>query len=173
MTLTRLRPSFQGRVSRRQFWREWLTLLGVSLGSGLLAALVIVPPVLLTGRSFLTYEPILAWFGPAVGVILAPWVAAVLARRLHDLNRSGWWSLAPSCVMVLNSAAEVVEDRRGDFNPYQLELVGTPFLLLSLVGAIVVIVAGLLAGSAKPNRFGPPPADNHPPSRPEFAIFTS
>ena len=72
---------------------------------------------------------------------------AVGVRRLHDIDRTGWWMLA-------------------FYGPYLLGLVlafaGAPevagiLTLISLVGAVILLVFAFLPGTPGPNRYGPDP----------------
>ena len=69
--LTEKYAAFEGRAARSEFW--WFVLFGI-LGNGLLAAV----SQILGGL-----------FGLA---ILLPSIA-IAVRRLHDVDRSGWWYL--------------------------------------------------------------------------------
>ena len=86
--------TIEGRASRSEFW--WFTLFSV-LGSTLFDVLDAV-----LGWQF--GEPDI--FGNRAGVLnllfrlalLVP-IVCVTARRLHDVNRSGWWMLIPLTVI--------------------------------------------------------------------------
>ena len=86
--------TIEGRASRSEFW--WFTLF---LGLG--------------GILFDVLDAVLGWqfgepdiFGNRAGVLnllfslalLVP-IVCVTARRLHDVNRSGWWMLIPLTVI--------------------------------------------------------------------------
>ena len=86
--------TIEGRASRSEFW--WFTLF-----------------LVLGGILFDVLDAVLGWqfgepdiFGNRVGVlnllfnlaVLVP-IICVTARRLHDVNRSGWWMLIPLTVI--------------------------------------------------------------------------
>ena len=86
--------TIEGRASRSEFW--WFTLF-----------------LVLGGILFDVLDTVLGWqfgepdiFGNRPGVlnllfnlaVLVP-IVCVTARRLHDVNRSGWWMLIPLTVI--------------------------------------------------------------------------
>ena len=73
---------FSGRASRSEFW--WFALFG--LIGGIVTAVI---DVMILGYSAETYGPINIIFSV---ITFLPYLA-VGARRLHDINRSGWWQL--------------------------------------------------------------------------------
>ena len=73
---------FSGRALRSEFW--WFVLF-VSLGS----IVVTIIDIMILGYPIEVNGPMYLIFGVAV---LIPSIA-VTARRLHDVNRSGWWQL--------------------------------------------------------------------------------
>ncbi|HRK43663.1 MAG TPA: DUF805 domain-containing protein [Gemmobacter sp.] len=145
--ITRYMAIFQGRASRSEFW--WFQLFQL-----LLAIVVIIFFGVIAGLAGLSLNNpdvlagTLAGAGMTLGVIvlfilyivlatlylyfLAPASLAVLVRRLHDRNMSGWWLLVPFAIMLI-------------------PLVG---LLIAVIGMIVVLC---LKGTDGPNRFGPDP----------------
>ncbi len=72
---------FHGRAGRAEFWNYILTFLAVTVLAELLVYLTPIAALRMT----LTVWSI-GCFLPTVGVAI---------RRLHDLNRSGWWLVAP------------------------------------------------------------------------------
>ena len=73
---------FSGRALRSEFW--WFVLF-VSLGS----IVVTIIDIMILGYPIEVNGPMYLIFGVAV---IIPSIA-VTARRLHDVNRSGWWQL--------------------------------------------------------------------------------
>jgi uncharacterized membrane protein YhaH (DUF805 family) len=74
--------NFSDRASRSEFWLFVLFTFVASLILGLLDSLVV-------GALFLQFSPLSTIFTIA---ILIPSIS-VNVRRLHDVNRSGWWLL--------------------------------------------------------------------------------
>ena len=134
--------SFSGRAPRSEYWWFYLFLFLGNVVSTTLDTLLIDGGPDSGG-------PITSLF-TLVCVVPA---LAVTARRLHDVDRSGWWQAAPA----------------------GLGIVG---VLTSLAGALILSMAALLAaviitflllfwliqkGSTGPNRFGPDPLDGSNP----------
>jgi len=96
---------FNGRSNRAEFW--WF-LLGIYVIEGLLYGGLYLSS-LKNGQfdletflpHYMQFSPLVSLFGMA---ILVP-ILAVTVRRLHDINRSGWWIVAP---MVVSMVAYVV-----------------------------------------------------------------
>jgi uncharacterized membrane protein YhaH (DUF805 family) len=75
--------TFAGRARRAEFWWFGVFVWLVSMGADILDAVIFRPTV---------------WHGPQTGPIAILWTVATLlpnisvsVRRLHDLDRSGWW----------------------------------------------------------------------------------
>ncbi len=81
---------FQGRSRRAEYWLFYLLTIIVTM--------VLYVPLLAVGMDFETGEPN-AIGGLVMLVLGLVWLGlfvpslAVLIRRLHDTNRSGWWVL--------------------------------------------------------------------------------
>ena len=73
---------FSGRASRSEFW--WFQLFYF-----IACIIAVIIDVMLLGYTFEDDGPIQIIFGVAT---FLPYIA-VGARRLHDINRSGWWQL--------------------------------------------------------------------------------
>lgn len=132
--------SFVGRANRQRYWLASLALYGVLIGG--VAVGLLVPGV----------KPVLA----AVVFIVAMWGGlAVSARRLHDRNKSAWWSLLPVLAGVLVRAGHEVA-----LSSPQASLA---LFALSLPLSIwAVVELGILKGTTGPNRFGADPLQPTP-----------
>lgn len=76
--------AFSGRVSRRDFWH----FCSISLALAVLSVLPgLVFPLLMVVNT-------VVWLG-----LLLP-TAAMAVRRMHDLDRSGWWLVVPGVNLV-------------------------------------------------------------------------
>ena len=73
---------FSGRALRSEFW--WFVLFGF-LG-GIITTII---DIMILGYSVESYGPLNLIFSVA---LILPSIA-VCARRLHDINKSGWWQL--------------------------------------------------------------------------------
>jgi uncharacterized membrane protein YhaH (DUF805 family) len=100
--------------------------------------------------------------------LLVPWLA-VQVRRLHDINRSGWWLggfyllyLVYAVLMGSVMFGMMAAMKAGNAPPDPAAF-GTGFGIIGLIGLlqfvymIVLIVFYCLPGTAGPNRFGPDP----------------
>ncbi|MDC7785541.1 DUF805 domain-containing protein [Rhodoplanes sp. TEM] len=101
---------FEGRASRSEYWYWVLFVILVSLATGIVDYMLFGPG----GISPINALASLALFLPGL---------AVGIRRLHDIDRTGWWML----------------------------------LVITVIGALVLLVFACLRGTPGPNRFGPDP----------------
>lgn len=77
MTIQKWCFSFNGRIGRRDFW-IWMGLW----------ALLLVIIFSIAGSGWVSLQT------AAFGLVFSLWpTAAVLVKRLHDRNKSGWWAL--------------------------------------------------------------------------------
>ena len=107
--------NFSGRATRAEYW--WFILF-LSIGGLALSAISLfagIPAVLDTVFRIVTLIPFLA----------------LGARRLHDINRSGWWLLGYLGYILL--------------------------ILPGLVMTIILIIWGIKRGDTGPNKYGPDP----------------
>lgn len=127
-----LSPS--GRLSRREYW--------------LYGFLVILIANILIG-----WIPIIG----QIFTLVTSWASiAIAAKRFHDVDRSGWWMLAPAVPMALAGIGLLMTLERSTE--------GVGFTLAVIFGLVALgtnlwILFGVLirAGDAGPNRFGPAP----------------
>ena len=73
---------FSGRALRSELW--WFVLFGFLVG-----IITTIIDIMILGYSIESYGPVNIIF---TFVLILPGIA-VTARRLHDVNRSGWWQL--------------------------------------------------------------------------------
>jgi uncharacterized membrane protein YhaH (DUF805 family) len=137
---------FSGRAPRAEYW--WYVLaVGVT---GLVLGLIDV--LVLRRLIYGNYGPLGLVF--TLG-ILVPGLA-VLVRRLHDIDRSGWWALvkAPSYGLILWKGSPFAAMA-------VLKGLGTPLaviLVLAWLGAaFTVFLFTITEGTGDSNRFGPDP----------------
>jgi len=170
---------FNGRARRSEYWlwalflfvvNSALTILqyasvGFAAGSGDAKA---------AGAAGAMMIVVLIKFVFALGVLIP--TIAVGVRRMHDINRTGWWIMFPTGVMIVSAIvvftltgaewAAAIQNMKDldESNPAaafgQIMTVMRPFLwviLLTLLAKIVTFVFRVTDGTAGPNRFGPDP----------------
>jgi len=122
---------FKGRASRSEYWYFILfTFLGY--GAGFLLGLI---------------APVLLWLlGIFVLAILIPAIT-VAARRLHDINKSGWYQALPLPPGIIETIFAMNRNEVGEII----------FLIIGLVAYIYLIILLCTAGDSKKNRFGKNP----------------
>lgn len=87
---------------------------------------------------------------------------AVGVRRLHDIDRSGWWLLAPIVPYALGFAMmfpAILSGAADPANPFSMTGLGLAgiFLLIGFLMAVAVFIFSLLPGTKGNNRYGPDP----------------
>ena len=101
---------FSGRASRSEFW--WFALF--TFIGGIITAIV---DIMILGYASESYGPINIIFS----VITALPALAVGARRLHDINKSGWWQLLwitiIGGILLIIWYATVGENKKNQFGP--------------------------------------------------------
>ncbi|WP_066664570.1 DUF805 domain-containing protein [Sphingomonas sp. CCH9-H8] len=152
---------FSGRSRRKEYWMYTLFLVIVSI------VLAILDNALgLDGSA--TADPADP-FGAASGGLLGNIFAlgtlipslAVSVRRLHDLDRSGWWILLPMGPILVGAVllgVGMVQSLGGmGGGTSSLMVVGGIALFAGFICSIVLLVWYCTAGTAGPNRFGEDP----------------
>ena len=128
---------FEGRAPRSEYW-FWV--LGIVI-AGFVLGIVFGLIDAILGIHLLT-KLVLGLFELAV---LLPSLA-VAVRRLHDVDRSGWWILLPAAPALLSLLMRLAHIPGAGL-----------FSLIYLVCAIVLIVWYCTKGTTGQNRFGPDP----------------
>ena len=122
---------FKGRASRSEYWYFVLFLvIGYAIGIGL---------------SFVAFQ-FTFLLGAFVIAIIIPWIS-VAVRRLHDINKSGWFVALPLPAGVMETIFSV--NRQTTF-----EII---FAVIGFGCSIYLIVLYCTAGDSKQNRFGKNP----------------
>jgi len=139
---------FSGRAPRAEYWWFYLFLIiayfvavfiDMTLGSRLIGPYGILTTLL--------------WLA-----ILVPTIA-VGVRRLHDIDRTGWWMLAPIVPYVIGFAMMgpvLLDPEQAATATASMGIAGI-FMLIGGVMALVLFIFSLLPGTKGPNRFGPDP----------------
>ena len=140
---------FSGRSRRKEYWMFALFLFLCYLVFILLVGFGAAAAVTAGGAGLAGLGA-----GAMVGLgIFALFVLAMLiptlavgVRRMHDIDRTGWWIAMPYAFSI----ASLV---------FGGSIVAVVLSLASLVASIVVFVFTVLDGTRGPNRFGPDPKD--------------
>ena len=84
---------FSGRASRIEFWMFFLIYTIISFLLGMVAGLL----GMFTGSKLLGNIDNIYLLGTLIPSLAVSW------RRMHDINRSGWWSIFPLVGLVLSA----------------------------------------------------------------------
>lgn len=153
---------FSGRASRAEFWWFFLFVLIVyfvamiALGAaGGAAAMNPGAAILGGGFGVLSIFVIVFWLALFIPTL------AVQIRRLHDINRSGWWLGAFWLLYLVYMAVTFRSLFRGTLDgtpPTMSGLAGAMVIALAMfVYSIVLLVFFCMRGTKGDNRFGPDP----------------
>lgn len=151
---------FNGRSRRKEYWTwflfvvvAWIILSILDSALGLGGRTSVGPGAVPGGYAYgagvtggvLATLFLLATFIPGL---------AVSVRRLHDIDRSGWWLLLPLAPYALGFAIMLGSLAAGVPG---LAMVGGLAFLAGVICAIVLLVWYCSAGTNGSNRFGPDP----------------
>jgi uncharacterized membrane protein YhaH (DUF805 family) len=149
----RLLFSLRGRIARTDFW------------VGMTVIAVMVALAMLLGGHRVRGGSLGEFFAVVTAIaVLSPFcVVAVIVKRLHDLDRSGWHALILFVPLLLAAVALIVygglqdgriivEAQRYFTGVFYLTSGGALALLMYVVAKL-----GLTRGKPGPNRFGPEP----------------
>lgn len=137
---------FSGRAPRAEYW--WYTL-AVTAAIAMGKAMEVI----------LGIKPLLRFYGPISGAVLLITIlasVAVQARRLHDLNRSGWWLL---CIYIPEAATIIAAGKPGEeasAGATSLLVVGAMSLVM-MIASLVMLIFFVQRGTEGPNRYVPDP----------------
>lgn len=163
---------FSGRSPRAELWWFvlgtfvfWIAAMILSFGAVAgIGASVAQPSVGLLGAFGITWLILMVAFL----ALLVPWLA-VQVRRLHDIDRSGWWLggfyllYLVYAVSMASTMFRMMAAMKAGNAPPDPAAFGAGFGLVGLLGLlqfvymIVLIVFYCLPGTAGPNRFGSDP----------------
>jgi len=127
-----------GRLNRTNYW--------IALA---ITTLIVMPALVLTA-----VKPRYSWDG---WIIIASWVlggwawSAILVKRLHDLNLSGWWWLL-IWLLPIGALGVAVEVAFKLTTGQQLE---TGELGATILGIVIFSILGAVKGTVGTNRYGP------------------
>ena len=138
--------SFSGRSCRREFW--WFTLATTIFGFAM------------DGVDYAIGSEI-GWVGLVFTLFIMIPSLAVAVRRLHDINRSGWWLLIlifPAFALGFLGNVAALEDQFGNAEP-TIEPGATDLETLAalIITCAVLFIVMALPGSRGVNRFGSEP----------------
>jgi len=162
MNLTQLLFSYKGRIGRLDGW-----VAGLAVGA---ATSPIIPIFEFAAKGHSAVDPDtphipMGLLGLAVLVFgLANfWVCfALIIKRLHDRDRTGWWVvwhfLTMLLAMILIKVAIATPKEQA---PLWYVLAGSAGIAAAAISLWLFVEIGLLRGTQGPNRFGPDPGGLH------------
>ncbi|MBF9043127.1 DUF805 domain-containing protein [Rhodobacterales bacterium HKCCE4037] len=147
--------TFSGRASRSEFWFFYLFCYVVMFVAQILDFAIIAGLASTGGPIFIPVFTLITTFGLLIPQIAASW------RRLHDIDRTGWWLGGGMIAMVLFYGAlfgfVVSQEASGTFDGEPPEaffaLFGLSFLVI-LGYAITLFIFYVTKGTLGPNRYG-------------------
>ena len=158
MTLKQLFFSFNGRIPRSDLWAGSF---GLTLAAVVLVALLfpIASSLDLDLRTHISIGPIdtlLIWV-PIIPILIVIYFCffALVAKRLHDRNRSAWWLLILIIVPLLDSVVFKLWSSKPVDGVNATQIIWA--VARSVIAIWFVIELALLKGTDGPNRFGPDP----------------
>ena len=129
---------FSGRSRRKEYWMFTLFVVLVSLALMAIEMAVGIAEMFGAGGGPLSLIFSLATLIPSISVSV---------RRLHDIDRSGWWLLGPIVPLFLVGFALAT----------QLTWLAAIAGVLALIGILTLLGFAVSDGTKGPNRFGDDP----------------
>jgi len=152
--------TFSGRASRSEFW--WFMLFGFILSIVFTLPMGGVTEVNLTDQGTMNLKSIsiTAILFQIISLILSIPFYAVTFRRIHDINRSGWWVGGPILISSLISSLMLILVLIGATSPLSMhknDLFISFFVIGMLLYSILMFVWFCTKGTEGPNKYGPDP----------------
>ncbi len=142
--------NWKDRATRSEFWWCMLFVFLANIVIGILGLI-----------------PVLGAIIGFVGGIALGWLNTIVAiRRLHDLNKRGYWLIAvyvPLFIGTVLSVVGMLEREEG------LIFAGSALCFIGAAFYIYLFVLFCLRGTVGPNRFGPDPLNGVPAAFPQAA----
>ena len=142
--------NWHDRAPRSEFW--WFILFA-TIAQYVLALFMLIPII-----------GVLIYVVAYVYILWAQFMVSI--RRLHDKNRSGWWLILNTVLIVIGSlflgAVIFLDGLQGGYHDGDtistiLMGIGIIFFLAAFVIGIFIFVMMVTEGTVGPNRFGPDP----------------
>lgn len=127
---------FSGRSNRGEYWWAVLGLFLINI------ALTVVDRVLIGAETFEPLSTIWSF------IVMIP-NFALSVRRLHDIDRSGWWVLGPVVLWLIAGFALSTAIASGSAMALPVLLV-----IVAIGFTLVLLVWACQPGDPRPNRFG-------------------
>jgi uncharacterized membrane protein YhaH (DUF805 family) len=138
--------NFTGRARRPEFWYFVLFQVLAGFGLGILEYAFMPQYGDNAGPLIILFN--LATFIPTL---------SLAARRLHDVNKSGWWIAAPIAVALIGVFLLSTAATLAQYQTYSMVLG-----LAIIISIVLPFVWTFLDGTVGPNRFGPDPKNRLP-----------
>ena len=146
---------FSGRINRAKIWL-WILLWIIAWVIGVIAAFAVVYATGLVAVFFLIYAII------GIGSFISYF--AVVVKRLHDRDKSGWWLLVfvvlPSVLVGISGAMTMsaMMESGGNIPDINASPMGTiVYLIGAAIGLWAFVELFCLRGTIGANKYGPDP----------------
>ena len=130
---------FNGRISRRNYWSFVLVNFIIGFILGYIEGIKGEPPV---------------WSG-AYSIFVALPALAAQYRRLHDVNRSGWWLGGLLIFLFVYGVTEGIMEYNGHIIN---DIISNVVTILILIWVIVLLIFYIKKGNPEDNKYGNPQA---------------
>ena len=158
---------FKGRATRSEYWYFTLFVFLVGVGLSFVQGLCSIPVLFSGGKGSETINTVFLILSAAFELLILLPSLAVLTRRLHDTNRSGWWLvgiysiLAVGLIALMGGVApDLIAGKEPDFSSMTMTpamVIGLCACLLALVWDIIFIVWCCMDSKPGLNKYGPNP----------------
>jgi uncharacterized membrane protein YhaH (DUF805 family) len=155
MSVLQAMIGFDGRLPISLFWQATLVQLVV-----MLAIMTAIMSRYSTGKgqatgSTMAETKLMGFAGVTAYVLLGYPSITVMAKRLHDMDFSGWWVLPLCLPSMIQVTAQALGRIGTNSNPSPA---GRLIHAASIVGMVIYVLwLGFVPGTAGPNRFGAAP----------------
>lgn len=142
---------FKGRARRKEYWSFVLFSFLIQLFLIVLSTLSAISGDNPRGIEILSRVVRIALFIPSY---------AVLFRRLHDVNVSGWWSLSPAIIffsLAIFSATLHINNYQPSTSVNYSSIIFGVMGIVAIILLITLLVLTITKSNMKENKYGPVP----------------